>query len=154
VVQNLYTQFLRRTVDAGGLATFTTALGNGATIEQVEEALVSSTEYFQSRGNGTNDGFLSALYQDALKRSIDPTGQATFDKFIQNGGPRAQVATAIFTSTEFRQDLVQGYYQTFLHRAADTGGQATFVALLKAGKSDQEVIADIVGSPEFFGRLG
>jgi hypothetical protein len=152
-VQNLYSTILHRGVDAGGLSSFTNMLANGGTIEQVEEALLSSPEYFQARGGGTNDGFLHALYQDVLKRAIDPTGLASFTQALAGGATRAQVATAILTSTEFRQDLVQSDYQSFLHRAADNGGLMNFVQALNAGRRDEEIVADIVASAEYFGLL-
>jgi uncharacterized protein (TIGR03118 family) len=153
VVRNLYTRFLGRQADAVGLNAFTTALANGATVEQVEAALVGSPEYFQSRGHGTNNGFLDAVYQDALNRAVDSVGRTFFGQLLASGGTTTQVATLIFTSDEFRQDLVQGFYQTFLHRAADSGGLAFFVGLLRQGRRDEEVVAGIAGSDEYFGRL-
>src|SRR5262249_33381464 len=66
LVTNLYTTFLHRPVDASGLSTFTTILGNSGTVEQVEAFLAGSPEYFQAQGHGTSDGFLDALYRDAL----------------------------------------------------------------------------------------
>jgi hypothetical protein len=152
-VRNLFTRFLKRQADAGGLNAFTTALANGATIEQVEAALVGSPEYFQSRGGGTNNGFLDAIYQDALNRAVDSAGRTFFGQLFANGATTTQVATLIFTSDEFRTNLVQGFYQTFLHRAADSGGLATFVGLLRQGRRDEEVVAGIASSDEYFGRL-
>jgi uncharacterized protein (TIGR03118 family) len=153
VVQNLYSTYLKRRVDPAGLNAFTNFLAAGGTVEQVEEMLTASPEYFQSRGGGTNDGFLTALYQDALQRPVDSTGQNVFGQLLNNGGTRAQVATAIFTSDEFRQDLVQSFYQRFLRRAADSGGLNTFVSLLRQGMRDEQVLAAIVGSEEYLGRL-
>src|SRR5207248_4914976 len=71
VVQALYAKFLRRAADPSGLSTFVNLLGSGGTVEQLEAALSGSAEYFQNRGGGTNDGFLAALYQDALGRPLD-----------------------------------------------------------------------------------
>ena len=153
VVEDLYSRFLHRTADAGGLSAFTNFLANGGTIEQAEAAMAGSPEYFQVRGGGTNDGFLSALYEDALNRAIDPGGQASFSQALGNGLSRMQVAAAIMTSMEFRQDLVQSYYQSFLHRAADDGGLMNFVSLLNAGTRDEVIIAAIIASEEYFAQL-
>jgi hypothetical protein len=79
----------------------------GGTTEQVESLIAGSAEYFQVRGGGTDLGFLQALYQDALNRAIDPAGQMTFSQALAKGATRAQVAAAVFTSLEFRQDLVE-----------------------------------------------
>jgi uncharacterized protein (TIGR03118 family) len=153
VVQDLYSRFLHRRVDPDGLNTFTGLLGTGGTVEQAEAIITGSPEYFQDRGGGTNDGYLDALYQDALNRSVDPTGRATFDQALANGTTPAEVAAIVFASNEFRQDLVQNFYQQFLHRAADASGLNTFVGALGQGTTDQQVIAAIVGSDEYFGHL-
>src|SRR5207237_331630 len=144
---------LHRVADLSGLNASVQALSTGGTDEQVQVAITGSPEYFQTRGGGTNDGFLKALYQDALGRAIDSSGQATFGQDLAAGMSRYQVAAAIFNSTEYRQRLVMGYYQTFLRRAADTGGLNTFVGAIQSGVKDEDVIATIVGSPEYFQRL-
>jgi hypothetical protein len=153
VVESLFMRFLGRPADLTGLNTFTTFLANGGAIEQVEESLTSSPEFFLRRGNGTNDGFVNALFQDALNRPVDPVGRATFDRALASGATRAQVATAVFTSLEFRQDLVEGFFERFLNRVADGSGLNTFTALLQQRVRDEQVIADIVGSAEFFAQL-
>jgi hypothetical protein len=106
-------------------------------------------EWHERRQRGTNDGFLNALYQDVLGRAIDPSGQATFTQELASGVTRTQVATEIFSSTEYRQRLVQSYYQSFLHRPADPSGVNGFVQALQAGSTDEEVIASIIGSQEY-----
>jgi hypothetical protein len=151
-VQGLYQTFLHRTADPLGLSTFVTFLGSGGTVEQVQALLSGSAEYFQTRAGGTNNGFLDAVYQDALHRAVDPSGRAAFAAALASGTSRGDVATAIFSSQEYRQDLVQGFYQHFLHRAADSGGLDFFVGALAAGASDEQVIAMIVSSDEYFER--
>jgi uncharacterized delta-60 repeat protein len=152
-VQALYAHYLFRNADASGLAAFTNLLTQGGTLEQAAAGIVASPEYFQVRGGGTNAGFLSALYQDALGRAIDPSGQAFFGNQLAAGASRGQVASAIFASAEYRQDIVQGYYLSILGRSADKTGLAIFTSTLAGGKSDEEVIADIFGSDEFFANL-
>jgi uncharacterized delta-60 repeat protein len=152
-VRQLYQQFLHRPADPFGLNAFTTLLATVATVEQVASALAGSPEYFKNQGGGTNDGFLAALYRDALNRPIDPTGQAAFSQALNAGISRGDVAAAIFGSTEYQQDLVQGWYQRFLRRAADPTGLSFFTNALHQGTRDEEVIAAIVGSPEYFSRL-
>jgi uncharacterized protein (TIGR03118 family) len=153
VVQSLYQTFLHRAADTGGLAGFTNFLAGRGTVEQLEAIIAGSDEYFQNRGGGTNDGFLTALYQDGLNRSPDMSGQATFTQSFMSGATRTQVAAAIFGSTEFQQDLVQGFYQQFLRRMADPSGLNTFVGSLSQGTPDGQVIAALVGSDEYLARL-
>jgi Domain of unknown function (DUF4214) len=152
-VRGLYTQFLHRAADSAGLAGFTNFLANGGTVEQVEAIMVGSPEYFQHRGGGTNDGFLNALYQDALNRAVDPTGRAAFDMALAQGTTTGMVAADVFGGREFQQDLVRGFYQSLLNRAADTAGLNSFVNALQHGETDQQVIAAIAGSDEFFAKV-
>ncbi len=153
VVQGIYRQFLKRAADPTGLTAFTSMLASGGTNEQVDALIAGSQEYFQNRGGSTNNGFLTALYQDALGRPIDPSGMAFFSAQLASGTTRTQVATEIFGSGEFRQDLVEGFYQTFLHRQADPGGLAFFVNALGNGTTDEQATALIVGSAEYFARV-
>ena len=69
-VTALYQQYLGRAPDPGGLAYWSAYLYQGGTIEGLSEALVSSPEYYQVHGGGTVEGFLTALFQDALGRAV------------------------------------------------------------------------------------
>ncbi len=152
-VQNVYQQFLHRAADPSGLSGWVSNLQHGATLQQVEAGIIGSPEYFQNRGGGTNNGFLTALYQDALNRGVDPTGQAFFTQQLNSGFTTSQVAAEVLASTEFLQDLVQGFYQRFLHRAADSMGLTAFVTALQQGVPEKDVVASILGSAEFFQQL-
>jgi phospholipase C len=150
VVEGLYGLLLHRTADRGGLSTWVSFLALGHSIEQAESLIVGSPEYFQNRAGGTNDGFLNAIYQDALQRSPDPTGRQSFDLQLAQGVARAQVAMEIFATEVYRQDLVRSYY---LRRPVDSTGLAAFVGALDRGQTDQDVIAALVGSDEYFSRV-
>jgi hypothetical protein len=148
-VQTLYQQFLHRAVDPTGLSAFTKALAAGQKLEDVAAAMVGSPEYYQDRGGGSDNGFLSAMYQDALNRPTDGIGAATFGQALAGGMSRAQVAEAVFGSPELQQDIVQRDYQYFLHRAADAAGLANCTQALQHGMRDEQIAAAIVGSQEY-----
>jgi hypothetical protein len=151
-VQALYHQFLHRAADPSGLDTYVTFLGAGGTLEQLAAILTGSEEYFQVRGGGTDDGFLTALYQDALNRSPDSAGMASFLQGLSQGTSHPQVAAAIFGSPEYLQDVVRNFYERFLNRAADDAGLHSFVGDLEAGVTDQVITAAMMGSDEFFAQ--
>jgi parallel beta-helix repeat protein len=154
VVTAAYQLYLHRPPDAGGLNGFAMFLDNGNTVEHMDSLLVASAEYFQNRGGGTNLGFVGALYHDALNRAPDPTGLAGFDQFLAQGGARGQVADMIFSSPEYRGDLVESYYQRFLHRDADSSGLSGFVSVLgQPGARDEQVVTALVASDEYFARV-
>ncbi len=151
VVGGLYQRYLHRQADAGGLQSFVNLLASGQTVEQVTEMIVGSTEYFQLHG-GTNAGFISALYSDALGRAVDPGALSFLGQFLAGGASRTSAAAVVFTSTEYLTDLVMADYQLALGRTADSGGLASFVNTLHAGVTDQLVLAELFGSPEGFNK--
>jgi uncharacterized protein (TIGR03118 family) len=152
-VQKAYQQFLHRAAEPGGVNFWLNFLQQGHTVEQMDAGIVSSPEYLQRRGGGTNDGFLTALFQDALNRAVNTTDHDFFAQQFANNVTPAQVAAEVFASPEFRQDLVNADFQLLLHRAADTTGLNFYVSALAAGQTDEQVAASIGGSDEFFRPL-
>jgi hypothetical protein len=150
LVESFYSQFLGRAADLTGLIGAVQFLGAGGTNEQLLSAITGSQEYFQKTG-ATNDGFLNALYEDALGRAIDPSGEAEFTYALAAGMSRVQVAATIFSSTEYQQKLVESYYQRFLRRPGDPAAVA-WVKSLQSGSSDAQVLAGFVGSEEYLRR--
>jgi hypothetical protein len=148
VVEALYSKYLNRNADPFGLNVSLNFLAAGGSIENLAWLITGSPEFFQDAG-GTNDGFVRLLYEDALGRQVDPTGESLADAALANGYTPAQVAEVIFTSQEYYTDLVQSFYQQLLHRPADPSGLNTFVNTLQTGSTDQQVIALILGSQEY-----
>src|SRR5437763_1830968 len=99
----------------------------GGRLEQVSPTLTSSPEYWQVRGGGTNDGFIAALYNDALRRSPDRGGLTAHTQALKAGMPPRQVASGILASTENFQGQVANAYQECLKRAPDDGALNAYV---------------------------
>jgi uncharacterized delta-60 repeat protein len=168
VVRALYQTYLHRAPDPSGLNAAVNFLSQGGTDEQLAAGLIGSPEYYQVRGGGTNDGFLNALYADALGRAPDANGRAAFDQALASGTSTTQVGFSILTSVEYDTDLVGGYYVRFLRRPADQAGLNNYVNLLQHGSQssqpifvgdpsggshpvrDEDVIAFLMGSQEYF----
>ena len=135
----VYLDLLNRAADPGGLGTFTNALNQGTTRNQVVLAIGGSTEnrtglvesfYSQFLHRAAEPTGLMRAVQflgtggDALGRAIGPNGEAEFTRALAAGVSRVQVAAAIFSSTAYQQKLVASYYQRFLRRPADPQGAA------------------------------
>jgi uncharacterized protein (TIGR03118 family) len=150
LVMKAYQQFLHRAPEQGGLNFWVNFLQQGHTVEQMQAGIVGSREYFQSRGGATNNGFLTALYQDALGRAVDISGQTTFTTQLNGGVTTGQEASAVFASNEFQQNLVQADYALFLNRGADATGLGEFTNALRQGQTDQQIAAAIAASDELF----
>ena len=153
-VDAVYARLLHRDADAGGRNAFLNFLENGGTVEQMEAIIAGSAEYYQTRGGSGTAGFLEALYQDSLDRGVDALGQASWTQALASGLSRTQVAELIFSSPEYKIDLVNNYYTHFLGRSADPTGLNGRVNGLLGGLRDEQVIAAIVASDEYFSRVG
>jgi hypothetical protein len=151
LVESFYSRFLGRAADLTGLLGAVQFLGAGGTNEQLLSAITGSQEYFQKTG-ATNDGFLNALYEDALGRAIDPSGEAASTQALAAGMSRVEVAATIFSSPEYQQKLVESYYQRFLRRPVDPEGLAAWVESLQRGATDAQVLAGFVTSQEYLQR--
>lgn len=147
MVEQMYESYLDRPADAAGLSFWAGELGSES-VEQVQAGILGSSEFYADAG-GTVGGFLEALYEDVLHRSVDSSGAANFSAELSSGVSRTTVAYEVITSTEGRVDLITSYYERFLHRAPDASGLENWVAQLDSGASDQSVIAGIVSSVEY-----
>ena len=149
-VDALYQQYLGRTPDASGRQYWTDYLYQGGTIEGMSQALASSQEYFNARGGGASDGFLKALFHDALGRPIDSGTLTYFTGLMAKGMSAAEVADAVFSSDEYHRLRVDALFEQFMGRAADTGALGYFAGELDNGATDELVIAQLISSDEYF----
>lgn len=115
--------------------------------------IVGSDEYFTARGDGTNDGFLNALFKDALNRSIDPATKALFEQSLAQGMTRQHIAAVVFGSAEYRDDLVTQMYLDVLDRPVDAAAQTYWVAKLADGVTNEQVLASLIASDEYFAKI-
>ena len=150
-VQQVFGLLLNRAATSSELNAYGTFLASGGTVEQAEAAIAGSAEYFAHRAGMTNNGFLDALYADALGRAVDSTGRQNFGNALATGTlTRGQVAAFIFDSREYFTGLVESFYLHFLHRPADSTGLTSAVNGLETGAlSDEAMIASLVGSAEY-----
>jgi hypothetical protein len=152
LVKGFYQAYLRRAEspsDDSALVSYLGFLAAGGSVEQVRAMFVGSAEYFDTRGGGTNAGFLSALYQDVLTRSAGDTA-GVLALLNARALTRQQVAAAVFTSSEFRLDLVQVFFQHFLDRTGSAAELFSWAGLLQGGASEQQLIAALLGTQEYF----
>jgi hypothetical protein len=152
LIDNLYATLLGRAPDPFGLNNFLAAMNSGMTIEQVKSLILASAEYF-TRAGGTNTAYVNALYHDVLGRAVDALGAAGWVGLLTSGVDRSMVASAIVTSNEADQDLVQQDYLQFLSRPADSVGLSAWSGALQQGMRDEAILAAIIGSSEFFQGL-
>jgi Ca2+-binding RTX toxin-like protein len=153
LVRGLFEAYLGRPADPRGEAALVRLLATGGSDEQVQATILGSDEYFGLAGGTTTD-FLDQLFNDVLGRPADATSLASFGGALTAGTlTRAQVATAVLTSDEYRTLLVQSYFERFLGRTPAAAERSPLVSQLAAGATDEQVIAGMIGSAEYFGRV-
>lgn len=161
-VRAVYRKYLQRDPDAGGWQYFTQQLGEGGTVEDVAAAIVGSSEYMQgvatplvvAPGEPTNDGFVEKLFHDALGRDADQASLNALNSLLANHYTHRQVAEIVFHSSEYARNLVQDWYLEFLGRNPEPDALGYFSQALLHGQTDEQVISHLIGSAEFFTRLG
>jgi exo-beta-1,3-glucanase (GH17 family) len=159
-IEDLYGRFLHRAADPLGLLGWVAFLQTGATVEQVARGIVASPEYFLVRGGGTDEGFLAALYQDALQRPVDPLGWASWGPLLALGQAlpipalmRDGIARLVLASPEYQADQLEHYYQAFLGRPPEQPALGGWEQAIHLGVRDELIIACIEASAEKASRI-
>lgn len=160
LVNSMYRELLGRTAETQGLDFWTNQLMHGSDESTVRGQIAASDEFF-TRAGGTNDGFLSALYQDLLGRGGDAPSVVLWQSQLAGGATRNDIAQGFVKSSEFHNLLVNdppssatvaGWYQTYFHRAADQAGASFFAAQLDHGTSLEKVQLEMLASDEYLAR--
>jgi hypothetical protein len=148
-ISEVYHDLLNRPVDANGLAFWTAALNQGASLAQVVQGIENSTEYQVIE--------VQALYQKYLHRAADPGGLSEGVNSLRAGGTLEQLAAAIASSPEYFQTrgnsnddgFLNALYADAFGRAVDLGGRATWDQDLASGATRAQVAAAILGTTEY-----
>jgi choice-of-anchor C domain-containing protein len=148
VVAGIYLEALHRAPDARGLAHWVAQIrDHHRSVAHVVATLFASHEAFVGPGGGTNDGWITFLYQTMLQRDPDPGGLAHWSAQATHG--RTAVAYAMFQSSESRRIRVTALYEKLLQRAPDAAGRA-FWANRILTDGDIALAADLAASDEYF----
>jgi uncharacterized protein YkwD len=150
-LQNMYSTFLRRSLDSTGLNSFLPELQAGMDPRTVLEQILLSPEYFSSAGMVL---WVQRVYLDTLGRSASSGEVANWVSLLRSGANRVQVATGIASSPEADAQMIDNVYQTLLGRSPDSAALATFTAMLQAGGHLADVISAVAASPEYYAAKG
>jgi virginiamycin B lyase len=149
-ITSIFTTYLHRAPDPGGLAYWSGKLAQGYRIEDLESLIIGSDEYFFVRGGGNVTTYIQTVYQDLLHRSAEPGGLTYWTNLLNHGTPRGAVANALVYSNEAFHLLVRDLYQHYLGRLPDPGGEIYWADQLAHGFTDQQLIIGLTGSEEYF----
>jgi hypothetical protein len=149
VVTQVYETFLGRAPDAEGLAWWASAMQSGASDEQVDAAILGSTEYFDLQGAGDSN-WLSAIYETLLQRVPDAMGWNYWTQQLQLGVSRETIAFDMASSAEHAAIVVAQDFADYLERTGSAADIAYWVAQKQQGVSDNELAAAFIASAEYY----
>ncbi|WP_246688205.1 Ig-like domain-containing protein [Methylobacterium sp. WL120] len=148
-VYALYEGLLGRAPDQAGARYFVDALDHGATLKDVTQTLLTSSEGQSHLNAAGNAAYVEQLYGSVLGRTGDAGGKQGWVTALDQGASRADVADGFVLSSEHLAQLKAGYaagvylsdttasavarlYHGVLDRAPDAGGLASFAAQAKS----------------------
>jgi thermitase len=161
-----------KTISGGMVDAYNAVVGNSVPVAagamnptlssqaDVHASILASDEYFAAHG-GTEDGFLTGLYENVLGRDPDPAGLQYWEGVYNSGTEtRLQIAQSFVTSLEGRLTEVAQWYQQDLGRTASLDelkadpGVLSWAEQLVQGAGDDTIQAEILSSPEFLADNG
>ncbi len=105
---------------------------------------------------GSNEEFVTGLYQSVLERQPDSAGAALWLGKLQSGAARDNIYRQFFASVEYVQknksdrQFIRDAYQAVLGREPDEGGTNLWMAKLQEKKTKRvNVLNALLASPEY-----
>jgi hypothetical protein len=148
-VDELYDTVLRRAPDGGGRAYWAGQIVSGGDLGELRPLLYASPEYFSRFGQGSNAGFIDALYRDILHRAPDSGGRAFWIGRLDAGVDRGQLVVSLLGLDEPRQALVDDMHVAVLGRHASAGERSFWVQTL-VNEGEFVVLGELLASQEFY----
>lgn len=96
----LYDGLLNRGADVGGAQYWLEQLDQGASLSDVANSFVASTEFQTANSELSNDAFVELLYTNALDRASDAEGKAYWVGQLDNGAAQSDIVIGIVGSPE------------------------------------------------------
>jgi hypothetical protein len=148
-VTNAFEQYLGRPPSLTGLNNWVRQMETGLTDEQLEAALIGSSEYINNHG-GPGAGWVTGMYQDLLGRSPSQTEVNFWVNALNHGTTPQQVAFDFAASAEREGIRVRADYQTFLGRSPTQTEVDLWVKAFGNGMTNEDVVAGFLASAEYF----
>jgi hypothetical protein len=156
----LYSAYLTRIPDAGGLNFWLNRRRSGWTLSRISNNFAGSSEFIRRYGSMTNRQFVENIYTNVLQRAGDPTGINYWTKKLDNKtANRGQVMINFSESNEYKNKQVNKTHAAvtyiFLRGKTPTIGERdAFVAGLVGGTSLRDLVTAQIHIPAFADRAG
>lgn len=151
VIDQAVRALLSRPADPALLALGQNHFASGGTLDGFKAQLMGSAEYYFGHGQGSDGGWLQAVFQDALGHPLNTEGFNFWAPQMATGS-RFDVALGILRAVEADQFVVSQMYLNLLRRPVDGTGLGYWGGLLQAGTREEELISSLVSSPEYYNK--
>lgn len=158
-INSAYETYLHRAADPAGENYFLNLVNNSqgihsgpGTERRTAAILISSQEFFVEQGGGTNAGFITAVFEDALKRAPDPGALAFYGQELAAGMTHVEFATQILNSVEAETRTINNLYERYLGRPVDPGGLQAFLFNYSQNYGTETNTETILTTPEFYNK--
>lgn len=158
-IESAYQTFLHRAADPAGenyflnLVNSTQGIHSGPGTERRTSAiLMSSQEYYVNRGGGTNAGFITAIFEDVLKRAPDAPALAFYEQELAMGVTHVELAGQILNSIEAETRSINNLFERYLDRPADPAGLQAFLFNLSQGYGTENNTETILDTDEYYNK--
>jgi N-acetylmuramoyl-L-alanine amidase/Domain of unknown function (DUF4214) len=133
---------------------FTACPGNGGYAALPNIRAIASTFSYAQRFTQARS-VVRALYQDLLRRPVDPAGLQSWGAMLAGGGSQTALVASLTKSQEYVQLRIGQAYWAVLGRGPDPGGLAGWTAQILAGRVPvDDVQRQLYSSAEFLGLSG
>lgn len=156
----LYSAYLTRVPDAGGLNFWLNRRRAGWTLSRISNNFAGSSEFIRRYGSMTNRQFVENIYANVLQRPGDPTGISYWTKKLDNKtANRGQVMINFSESNEYKNKQVNNTHAAvvFIHlrgKTPTTAERDAFAAALADGTSLRDLVTAQIHLPVFADRAG
>lgn len=151
-IRDAYSRALKRQPEPEGAAYWLDALRRGQlSPDDLYSTFLYSDEMFLVQGQGTNAGYVSALYREVLSREPEPDGLVYWTAMLDRGESRSAISNGIWFSTEKTNSRVRDAYRQYLGREASESDQAYWSNIARsAGPTQMRSL--ILASDEYWNR--
>ena len=147
-VQRAYEAYLSRVPSAAEVSR--TIAASRSTGSDVRVPILALNEFVATNGNGTVDGYLTALASVAAGPTYPAFRNPMFTSELLGGTPRTKVVEQVLHSAIAATAQVKALYEFYLGREPKAGELAQGVGSIVRGGSPRNVEAGLLASQEFY----
>ncbi|MEY2570415.1 MAG: hypothetical protein QOE63_765 [Acidimicrobiaceae bacterium] len=152
-VDRAYGAFLLRLGDPAGDRFWSDQILGGARYETLEAGLAGSDEAYGQFSGGTNEGYVTYLYQAVLHRSPSAEEVTYWSGPLNDGSiSRGGLASLFVLSPESTALQVALAYGQYLDRAPDAEGGAYWASVVES-KGVLHMLESLIATDESYGRI-